>query len=147
MANLTCVLLSFQSKWNCWSLWPPWFYFITCTYGYYGTNRIDLLFCLFCLFFKREDQPPLEANNISAVSASELNNPIDDTTKTEEMGGLRNRLMCRFVSSTCFQMNRRKTLGEDLMETPLRRCLSTLDITMLGNYTFSSYSKDVHILC
>ncbi len=53
----------------------------------------------------------MEANNITAVSASELNNPIDDTTKKEEMGGLRNRLMCRFVSSTCFQMNRRKTLA------------------------------------
>lgn len=52
------------------------------------------------------------------------------------MGGLRNRVVCRLVSSTCFQMNRRKTLGEDVMDTPLRRCLSTLDITLLGYYYY-----------
>lgn len=79
----------------------------------------------------RETQPPSVAEVSIATGNSELGNPSGDDNP-EEMGGLRNRLLCRFVSSTCFQMNRRKTLGENLMETPLRRCLSTLDITMLG---------------
>lgn len=48
------------------------------------------------------------------------------------MGGLRERVLCHFVSSTCFQMNRRKTLNDNVMDTPLRRCLSTVDITLLG---------------
>lgn len=111
MANLTLV-----------HFYDPWFVIVFCVYTWYTD---DWQFCSYS-----EDQP--SANSISAAAASELNGD-DDPTKSEEMGGLRNRLMCRFVSSTCFQMNRRKTLGEDLMETPLRRCLSTLDITMLGN--------------
>jgi len=36
------------------------------------------------------------------------------------------------LSSACFRINRRKTLQEDLMDTPLRRCLTTTDITLLG---------------
>ena len=76
----------------------------------------------------REHQPSV--GEVS-VAASDITN-ADNNNKADEMGGLRNRVVCRIVSSTCYNMNRRKTLAEDLMETPLRRCLSTLDITMLG---------------
>ena len=82
-----------------------------------------------CLFIcNREHQPSV--GEVS-VAASDITN-ADNNNKADEMGGLRNRVVCRIVSSTCYNMNRRKTLAEDLMETPLRRCLSTLDITMLG---------------
>lgn len=36
------------------------------------------------------------------------------------------------MSGICFKMNRTKQLPGDIMDTPLNRCLSTLDITMLG---------------
>jgi cationic amino acid transporter 4 len=58
------------------------------------------------------------------------NGSAEDTG--DDMGGLRNRATMHWLSSTCFRMNRCKTLAENLMETPLRRCLSTLDITLLG---------------
>lgn len=87
----------------------------------------DWLF--FDLFYSNSEQRPQATENIT-LSASELN--CNEIQTKDKMGGLRNRVICRLVSSTCFQMNRRKTLGEDVMDTPLRRCLSTLDITMLG---------------
>lgn len=62
------------------------------------------------------------------------------------MGGLRNRVVGRLVSSTCFQMNRRKTLGEDVMDTPLRRCLSTLDITLLGYHFYHNVNRRLIII-
>lgn len=63
---------------------------------------------------------------------SEEPSPNLTIKEKEKMGGLRSGFMGRLMSSTCFQMNRRKTLESDLMATPLRRCLSTLDITLLG---------------
>lgn len=36
------------------------------------------------------------------------------------------------MSGICTKMNRTKQLPSDVMETPLNRCLTTLDITLLG---------------
>ena len=36
------------------------------------------------------------------------------------------------VTNLSSKMNRMKKLGDDVMETPLNRCLNTFDITMLG---------------
>ncbi len=32
------------------------------------------------------------------------------------------------------QLNRRKLLQDDIMETPLNRCLNTFDLTLLGKF-------------
>lgn len=38
------------------------------------------------------------------------------------------------MSGICTKMNRTKQLPNDIMETPLNRCLNTFDITLLGNF-------------
>lgn len=54
------------------------------------------------------------------------------------MPGSRRMILSHVVSDLSARMNRTKKLGADVMETPLNRCLSTLDITLLGK---------IHILC
>ncbi|XP_042219105.1 cationic amino acid transporter 4-like isoform X2 [Homarus americanus] len=48
------------------------------------------------------------------------------------MTGLRQRLLVEGWSGTWNRMSRTKKVATDVMETPLNRCLSTLDITLLG---------------
>ncbi|XP_045624388.2 cationic amino acid transporter 4 isoform X2 [Procambarus clarkii] len=48
------------------------------------------------------------------------------------MTGLRQRLLVEGWSGTWDRMSRTKKVSTDAMETPLNRCLSTLDITLLG---------------
>ena len=71
----------------------------------------------------------------AAVSFNSTDENIESSEGPDKMGnGLRQRAACHLLNATCFRMNRRKTLEENVMETPLRRCLSTLDITLLGIY-------------
>lgn len=44
----------------------------------------------------------------------------------------RRLILGHVMSGVCHKMNRTKRLPADLLETPLNRCLSTLDITLLG---------------
>ncbi|KAK8725318.1 hypothetical protein OTU49_010813 [Cherax quadricarinatus] len=48
------------------------------------------------------------------------------------MTGLRQRLLVEGWSGTWDRMSRTKKVATDAMDTPLNRCLSTLDITLLG---------------
>ncbi|KAK7084149.1 Cationic amino acid transporter 4 [Halocaridina rubra] len=48
------------------------------------------------------------------------------------MTGLRQRLLAEGWGGTWHRMARTKQVAADAMETPLNRCLSTLDITLLG---------------
>ncbi|XP_076036477.1 cationic amino acid transporter 4 isoform X2 [Oratosquilla oratoria] len=45
---------------------------------------------------------------------------------------LRHRLVVEWAGRAWHHMGRTKTVSQDLLETPLNRCLSTLDITLLG---------------
>ncbi|KAJ2949051.1 hypothetical protein O0L34_g5992 [Tuta absoluta] len=48
------------------------------------------------------------------------------------MPGARHKILGHVLSGFCHKMNRRKPLYGDSMDTPLNRCLSTFDITLLG---------------
>lgn len=48
------------------------------------------------------------------------------------MPGTRTAILGHVISGLCMKMNRTKPVPADVMETPLNRCLSTLDITLLG---------------
>lgn len=48
------------------------------------------------------------------------------------MPGARRKILGHVMSDLCVKMNRRKQMPSDSMDTPLKRCLSTLDITLLG---------------
>lgn len=48
------------------------------------------------------------------------------------MPSTRRMILGHVMSGICTKMNRTKQLPVDLMETPLNRCLSTFDITLLG---------------
>lgn len=48
------------------------------------------------------------------------------------MPGARHKILGHVLSGFCHKMNRRKPIYGDSMETPLNRCLTTLDITLLG---------------
>ncbi|BES96324.1 cationic amino acid transporter [Nesidiocoris tenuis] len=50
------------------------------------------------------------------------------------MPGSRHKILGHVFSGFCTKMNRCKQMnsGEDVMETPLKRCLNTFDITLLG---------------
>lgn len=50
------------------------------------------------------------------------------------MPGARHKILGHVLSGFCHKMNRRKPLYGDSMDTPLNRCLTTLDITLLGEY-------------
>lgn len=52
-----------------------------------------------------------------------------------KMPGTRKMILKHVMSGICFKMNRTKQLPGDIMETPLNRCLTTLDITMLGIFS------------
>lgn len=41
-------------------------------------------------------------------------------------------MMLSVMSQLWGRLNRRKTLQDDIMETPLKRCLDTFDLTLLG---------------
>ncbi|XP_063364233.1 cationic amino acid transporter 4 [Cydia amplana] len=49
-----------------------------------------------------------------------------------KMPGARHKILGHVLSGFCHKMNRRKPLYGDAMDTPLNRCLTTLDITLLG---------------
>lgn len=51
-----------------------------------------------------------------------------------KMPSVRRMILGHVLSGMCTKMNRTKKLHGDLLETPMRRCLSTFDITLLGNY-------------
>ncbi|XP_033219861.1 cationic amino acid transporter 4 [Belonocnema kinseyi] len=48
------------------------------------------------------------------------------------MPSVRRMILGHVMAGVCGKMNRRKHLQGDIMETPLKRCLSTFDITLLG---------------
>ncbi|KAF9418792.1 hypothetical protein HW555_004459 [Spodoptera exigua] len=48
------------------------------------------------------------------------------------MPGARHKILGHVLSGFCHKMNRRKPIYGDSMDTPLNRCLTTLDITLLG---------------
>lgn len=48
------------------------------------------------------------------------------------MPSVRRMILGHVITDVCGKMNRRKNLQGDIMETPLKRCLSTFDITLLG---------------
>lgn len=48
------------------------------------------------------------------------------------MPSTRRLILGHVMSGLCTKMNRTKQLPDDLMETPLKRCLNTFDITLLG---------------
>lgn len=48
------------------------------------------------------------------------------------MPSTRRMILGHVMSGVCTKMNRTKQLPNDLMETPLNRCLTTFDITLLG---------------
>lgn len=49
------------------------------------------------------------------------------------MAGQRRKVLGHVVTDLCSRMNRTKKMpGEEAMETPLNRCLTTFDITLLG---------------
>ncbi|XP_020299490.1 cationic amino acid transporter 4 isoform X2 [Pseudomyrmex gracilis] len=48
------------------------------------------------------------------------------------MPSARRMILGHVMSGLCSKMNRRKKLEGDLLETPMNRCLSTFDITLLG---------------
>lgn len=48
------------------------------------------------------------------------------------MPGARHKILGHVLSGFCHKMNRRKPLHGDVMDTPLNRCLTTTDITLLG---------------
>nr|CAH7723545.1 unnamed protein product [Callosobruchus chinensis] len=48
------------------------------------------------------------------------------------MPGSRKKILKHVMSDICSKMNRTKQLPANVMETPLNRCLNTIDITLLG---------------
>ncbi|OAD60945.1 Cationic amino acid transporter 4 [Eufriesea mexicana] len=48
------------------------------------------------------------------------------------MPSVRRMILGHVMSGLCVKMNRAKKLQGDLLETPMKRCLSTFDITLLG---------------
>ncbi|XP_072949174.1 cationic amino acid transporter 4 [Epargyreus clarus] len=48
------------------------------------------------------------------------------------MPGARHKILGHVLSGFCHKMNRRKPLYGDSLDTPLNRCLTTFDITLLG---------------
>ncbi|XP_015432378.1 PREDICTED: cationic amino acid transporter 4 [Dufourea novaeangliae] len=48
------------------------------------------------------------------------------------MPSVRRMILGHVMSGLCTKMNRTKKLQGDLLETPMKRCLSTFDITLLG---------------
>lgn len=60
--------------------------------------------------------------------------------------------MGHVMSGLCGKMNRTKPLPVDALETPLKRCLNTFDITLLGKqsielkYEFYYFPLQVKIL-
>ncbi|KAF4525581.1 hypothetical protein B566_EDAN010440 [Ephemera danica] len=48
------------------------------------------------------------------------------------MAGSRRKILGHVVSGLCGKMNRTKQMGSDMMDTPLKRCLNTVDLTFLG---------------
>ncbi|KAJ8894785.1 hypothetical protein PR048_000092 [Dryococelus australis] len=51
----------------------------------------------------------------------------------DEMPGSRRMILGHVVTDLSSKMNRTKKLGPDVLQTPLNRCLSTFDITLLGH--------------
>lgn len=58
--------------------------------------------------------------------------------KEIRMPSVRRMILGHVMSGLCSKMNRTKKLQGDLLETPMKRCLSTFDITLLGKYAFSA---------
>lgn len=48
------------------------------------------------------------------------------------MPSVRRMILGHVMSGLYNKMNRRKKLDGDMLETPMKRCLSTFDITLLG---------------
>lgn len=50
------------------------------------------------------------------------------------MPSVRRMILAHVISGLYTKMNRKKKLEGDMLETPMKRCLSTFDITLLGEY-------------
>lgn len=57
------------------------------------------------------------------------------------MPAVRKEILRFLASDICKKMGRKKTYDGDIMETPLNRCLSTFEITLLGELYKSSISQ------
>ena len=55
------------------------------------------------------------------------------------MPGARHKILGHVLSGFCHKMNRRKPLYGDVLDTPLNRCLTTFDITLLGELSNNTY--------
>lgn len=60
------------------------------------------------------------------------------------MPSVRRMILGHVMSGLCTKMNRTKKLQGDLLETPMKRCLSTFDITLLGKHMRYFNRKDTH---
>lgn len=60
------------------------------------------------------------------------------------MPSVRRMILGHVMSGLCTKMNRTKKLQGDLLETPMKRCLSTFDITLLGKHMRYFNRKDRH---
>ena len=59
------------------------------------------------------------------------------------MPSSRKTILSHVMSDLCSKINRTKQLPNDVMETPLNRCLNTFDITLLGGYVYIKQVIDV----
>jgi len=59
------------------------------------------------------------------------------------MPSVRRMILGHVVSGLYNKMCRRKKLEGDLLETPMKRCLSTFDITLLGEYIFTTRTSQL----
>lgn len=58
------------------------------------------------------------------------------------MAGQRRKVLGHVVTDLCSRMNRTKKMpGDEAMETPLNRCLTTFDITLLGWFSLKQSYK------
>ena len=48
-----------------------------------------------------------------------------------------------YINDCKYKVNRRKDLTEDILTTPLKRCLTTLDITLLGKYGRGNFPMNI----
>lgn len=60
------------------------------------------------------------------------------------MPSVRRMILGHVMSGLCAKMNRTKKVQGDLLETPMKRCLSTFDITLLGKR--SSFSRVIFVV-
>uniref|UniRef100_A0A1B0GHL3 Cationic amino acid transporter C-terminal domain-containing protein n=2 Tax=Lutzomyia longipalpis TaxID=7200 RepID=A0A1B0GHL3_LUTLO len=81
-----------------------------------------------------QDSEKAKVANLSANPPPRITSRKHKKTFPEQhmMPTARRMILGHVMSGICHKMNRTKRLPADILETPLNRCLSTLDITLLG---------------